>query len=336
MNAFKLLLLALLVFAAPSLAHAQEGRLQEARERWERLDPADRERLRERFERYRQLGDEQRASLERRARFLRETQGRVEERLSAQERERLEQLPPDRRRQVLRDLVLHECRERGDRLHGALPKEWRERMEQVPPSERPRVLAEMQHKMRERSSRGAVEWLGRRLDLEPEEIQRLQGLPEDQRMQAVLDLHRRVERLEAERRSIPPERAEALRAVAEALRPRPQDFLGLEDLSREERRERVGGLVRARVMESLRAGSLLPPERLAELEQASPEEFRDMLRELLPHRGDRRRGPGRPDHDHPPGERGPGGRGKPDHDHPPGDRGREERGPGKAPAPGPR
>jgi hypothetical protein len=356
---------------APVLC-AQERPLDEARARWERLDPAERERLRERFERYRQLGPEERRALDSRAGFLHEAARRFEQQLPPGERAKLQGLDPARRRAMLRDLALTDARERGERIFSSLPEAWRARIADAPPEERARMLAELQARLGEDGARHSLERMTQHLGLGPAEVERLRALPPEERLRELLELRKQhlvrkigregpppfvsaeqwrewsalppqelFERFERARRQYEaaPEgwrqdgRRQDARRLFEALRPRPEDLVGVAGLPEDERRARLTELVRERALKVLRETDLVPPERLAELEGMSMREFAEAVRAWrAPRRGPPGPGgppgqPGAEGHRGPPGPSGP--RGQPGQPGQPGPRGQ----PGQ---PGPR
>lgn len=329
-----LLLIVAIACAAPRAVPAQDRPLDEARARWEQLTPEQREQMRERFERFRQMPPEHREAMEDRARFLREAMRRAEERLSPEDRARVAALAPALRVEVLRDLAMLEGRDRGARIHGALPEAWRERLERVPAEERARVLGEMQQKMREqrrqdprppgpdarergqdtrepgpgareRGRERPPEPLAsrlRKLGFSPEEVARLEALPESDRRREIDRLRPRAPGADGPRRGPPPpESTPARRRLMEAARPRSSDILRLADRPTHERRELIAKVVRERVVQVLRTEQLATQQEIDALEKLSLEDFRRVLREkfALPggppdegQRGEGRRGDG--------------------------------------------
>ena len=331
--------------AMPRVVLAQDHGLDEARARWEQLTPEQRAQMRERFERFRKLPPEHREAIADRARFLREAMRRAEERLSPADRARVAALAPALRVEVLRDLAMLGGRDRGERIRGALPDAWRERLEGVPAEERARVLSEMQQKMREhrREPRepgpGSREpgldprepgldprerghdrpppepWSSRlrRMGLSPEEIARLEALPEPERRRELEKLRPPPRGPEGQHRVPPRESSPAHQRLMEAARPRESDILRFSERATLERRELIAKIVRERVLMVLRADQLATPQEIERLEQLSLDDFRRALREKLAppddHHRDGRRGdgppPGRPQSDGPPPDRPP-------------------------------
>jgi hypothetical protein len=175
--------------------------LSERRERWQRRSAEERHTLRERFETLRGLPPEKRRLLVERARRLRA----YEERLRRSElREELSESPPEERPGILRAHV-------RERLHDA-SRRWRERLSgpeleelrRAPPAERDGILERLVQRERERRSAAGIRWLGAELELAPDEIERLCALPPEERVEAFLDLRRRVFRRRVELFGPPP------------------------------------------------------------------------------------------------------------------------------------
>jgi len=82
-----------------------DGRLEEARRRWQRLSEEERALLRRRYEEFRALDPAVRAELERRAARLRDEEDDVLARLAPEWRRRFAELPAPRQREVLEELV---------------------------------------------------------------------------------------------------------------------------------------------------------------------------------------------------------------------------------------
>lgn len=291
--------------------------LDAARARWERLSPEEKARLQKNYERYRALSEEERRSLADRARVLRDERERVGQDLPQKTRERLQQLDPDTRREVMRDMVEGEVRERGARIREKMPDAWIQRLEQARPEDRARFLAEFQRRARERVTLAAIDKIGRKLDLPREETERLKTLPSEQRMTELLELKKRVSARDAERFGLPegitqaqwnewqalppaeffermqrwrrdretdqhrgPE-GQALRELGQAMRPRPDDWIDLASLSQGERHLRISHLRRERVVEVIRARGLIAPEEIAQLERLPEGAFVRTLREKV-------------------------------------------------------
>jgi hypothetical protein len=291
--------------------------LDSARARWERLSPEEQAKLQKNYERYRALSEEERRNLAERARVLRDERERLHDELPPRARERLQQLDPDTRREVMRDLVEGEVRERGARIREKMPEAWIQRLEQARPEDRARFLAEFQRRARERVTLAAIDKIGRKLGLPREETERLKALPGDQRLAEVLELKKRLSERDArefglpegmtqaqwdELQSLPPgqffERmqrwrrdremhrnggveGQALSELGQAMRPRPDEVLDLAQLSPGERRLTMFQLRRERIIAVLRARQLLPEDKIQDLARLPEGAFVRSLRELV-------------------------------------------------------
>ncbi|MBL8859840.1 MAG: DUF3106 domain-containing protein [Planctomycetes bacterium] len=224
MNLLAKIIVSLVALAAFASAFApQEGTsatLEAARTRWERLSPEDQARFRDRYESYRALSEDERRVLAARAQQLRETKARLRDEMSDEMRAKIAQLEPKKREFVLNELARDEVRERGARIREKLPETLVDRLEQATPEERARYLAEFQQRARARFARFAIEKMGRKLQLPPEEIERLKDLTGAERAAGVLDLAKRLAVKEVADSGLPPglEQAEweALRALPPA------------------------------------------------------------------------------------------------------------------------
>jgi hypothetical protein len=192
--------------AASSTQDAGESSptLEAARKRWERLSPDEKQHAREAYERYRSMSEEERREIVERARRLNETKDRVQRELTPEARTKLDGLAPARKREVLHDLVEREAREIGLRIRQQLPDVWRERLEKATPEERARFFEQFRRQQRVRLARYAIEQIGRSLQLPPEEVRRMQELPDDERAQALLELRKRLSEKEAREFGLPP------------------------------------------------------------------------------------------------------------------------------------
>jgi len=143
----------------------------------------------------------------------------------------------------------------------------------------------------------------RKLGLSPEEIARIEALPEAERRREIETLRPRDPGADGQRRAPGPESTPARRRLMEAARPRAADILRLADRPTQERRELIARIVRERIVQVLRAEQLATTQEIAELEKLSLENFRRVMREKFsipgaPHgegaRGEGRRGEGQP------------------------------------------
>jgi hypothetical protein len=162
----------------------------EARRRWQELDPAERERLRQRYEEFQKLAPDRRAEIEERLGRLQRLRQEAEERVPPELKAKLEKLSPEERREVLRDYFLTEFQNRGERIREKLPEEWRQRLENAGPEEREELLHQLREQRRQSEAPGAIEHLGRSLQLPREEVERLKGLPPEEQIRAIEDLRR--------------------------------------------------------------------------------------------------------------------------------------------------
>lgn len=361
------LVIALVAFVTGAFAlHRQDAdspTLVAARARWERLSPAEKEEMRERYEKYRALSESERRALAERGRALREERERMLGRLPEADRARLDKLPPEQRREVVRELFESEAREKGARIREKLPQAWLDRLEQAAPEERARLLNEFQRKARTRVALMAIDKIGARLELPAEEIARLKDLPELERAQAVLELRKRLSTREAaefglpegitqaqwdEWQSLPPEQffevmqryrleqswrherrepprdhaeghdqARLAMTLADAMRPRPDEYVRLASLPKDERRKQLFAAARERVLAVLATEGVASPQRIAELRAMPERQLFDALQELAPmrhgFRGWRDGGDeGRGRHGSDPRTRAPGGNGQPE------------------------
>lgn len=293
----------LVVCASAAFARQRDGgqhdsprRLEEARERWERLSPVEQARLRERFDRLRQMPANDRAALEDRAKYLAEAMRQVAERLTPEQTEVIARIDPQRRRALLRDLAMIEGGDRAARVRAALPDALREKLESVPPEQRARMLFEFEHRRRERSREQIGEILSKRFGLSPQEWARIDALPEPERMLEIAKLKRDARGPDAERRGPGDETIAARMRLLSAARPRPSDHLRYAELSTSDRRELVAKIVRERILAILREQGMATPEEIAALDALSLDEFRRAIRERLD-MGRGHRGP-RPDGQH--------------------------------------
>jgi DNA-binding transcriptional MerR regulator len=261
-------------------ASSTAERLDAARERWERLTPAEQARVRERYESWRAMPKDDRDALAERARRLGEAMRDVEKQLDDGARARIARLDPERRRELLRDLALAEGGERIALWSGAGPEAWRAKLERLPAEERERVLGEMRQRgrggEREHGRGRLAEMLARKHGLAPAEIERILALPESERWEAVRKLRGEQE---ARRPRQDEARSQAQRRLFEAARPRSADHLRYAELATPERREFVARIARGRVVSVLREAGLASEDEIARLDALSHDEFRRAVQE---------------------------------------------------------
>lgn len=315
-----LLTLTLCVLALLAVAGSARERDEEraALARWERLDEAQKGRLRERFERYQRMSAVERGELAERARNLQRLRERIPQRLSSEERARLLALDHEQRAELVDEIAEDELKAQGHRLQTLLPPEWIERLESADPEERLRFFGEFKERHRARMSVIVLERLGRQLGYAREEVQALQRLPEEQRMEKVLELRKLLQERSVQEHGLPvgltPQKWEQMLALPAAdffeevmrireaggwtppaergerglvpellreLRARPAERLELAHLPAQERRAELSRRRRARIEEFLREREALPAHQLEELECASEAEFYLRLRRML-------------------------------------------------------
>lgn len=193
-------------------------------ERWNRLTPDVQQRLRLRFERFRSLAPDERAALALRTRRI---QARAEvyyDLFSAEERERLDRLSPEKRREILLSLATEEEEEQALRLRQNLPPELAESIADQRPERRREMLAELRRRQEEKLG-PAIERFGVELGLQPQVIQRLQLLPFEQRKRKFLELAKDLSTEHIASRELPPGlsafRWERMKALE------PEEFFGV-------------------------------------------------------------------------------------------------------------
>lgn len=315
--------------------------LEGARRRWEALDPESREQLAERFQRFRAMDESARRELHERAQNLERIERHLCRRLTPDEQERLDRLAPAQRAEVLRELVRGELESQGQRLVSHLPVELRERLERADGEGRLRYFQQFKAHVHERMSADAVRSLGHELGLPREEVRALLELPGPARVEAALELGKRLGRRQVEHRGLPHgltlerwREIEALppaefheaftrhcgglrgpeprregsgsldRQLRDALRPTRWQILEHADLSREERFRAIRAEQRLVVTEVLRRSGQLDESQMAVLDAMPDGAFYTQLRRLTRERGPRPPGP--PGRAHPLGPPGPG------------------------------
>jgi len=133
--------LGLAVFTAVGGAQlALHGSIEIARQRWTRMAPDERVEIATRYRDFRELDEEEQQALRRRARRLSALQEELLLELPETARQRLENLEPQKRRRVVRDMLEDELRSRGLRVQETLPIELARDLESAPPQERRRML----------------------------------------------------------------------------------------------------------------------------------------------------------------------------------------------------
>jgi len=165
--------------------------LEALRARWWNKSEEERRVLRERFELLRRLPDPRRRELLERARAW----TRVEEELRREApeavRREIDGLGPEASRERWRELAHRRGQEMGRHRLDRLPPGLRWRLEHTPPAER-RFVLERFLRERDLRSRRALIAMGRRAGLPPERIRELAALPPERRLDAILELRRRL------------------------------------------------------------------------------------------------------------------------------------------------
>jgi hypothetical protein len=278
------MLLGIVLPDAPRELRAQElpaiSTPADARARWEALSVDEQARLRKRFERLQQLDEGERTELARRAKRWKAEEERVLRRLSQRDKLRLMQHPPQKRKQLIEEMVRSERRDEGHRIEAKLPRKTREWLVDAPPEQRRKRLEQFKNDTRERISARAVRELIAALGMGEKEIQRLEQLPIDERMSHVLRLRKQLTAQQLEADGLPsgfmPEQWEALGALPpeeyfhEILRLRHEGELrDLPPIGEAERRDPRPTRELAR---DLRRGLHVRPEELLELAHLGDEE----------------------------------------------------------------
>ena len=295
--------------------------LDATRRRWERLTPEQRAQLAERYERFRAMAPEAREELRERAVNLEALEQRLCRRLTDEERLRLEVLSPARRAEVLGELVRNELETQGERLLWHLPEDLRDRFENASEEDRLLHFKRFKGAVRERMSLSALRTLARELELPREELQGLLALPGPARVEAALELGKRLGRREVEQGGLPagltlerwheiealppadfyqevvrlsgrpqpfgppPDAEPNARRLREALRPSREQILEHADLPREERLRAIRVDQRPRLTELVRQSGLLTPAQMAELEAMPDGLFYAEIRRVARERG---------------------------------------------------
>lgn len=184
------LLLAATLLAFPPVAEAQDPRTgQVAAEWWQQLDPAQRERMNERWRKYRDCDTDSQEVLRKRFDALEDERSLLFRRLPEEERARFEAMDDAERRRFLDERLRERFRERAERWHGRAP-ELAEGLRDLPPEECSRRLegyARQLHSDRlRRELDGAVNegWIG------PAAAEWLRHAPADEVFTAVGQVHR--------------------------------------------------------------------------------------------------------------------------------------------------
>ncbi|MFT7668532.1 MAG: hypothetical protein ACI8X5_001225 [Planctomycetota bacterium] len=253
----------------------------EARKRWDALSAEDQTRLRKRFERLEQLDSSEQEALRVRSARLKSRENGIMKRLSPENRERLTKELPDKRREILAEMVDGERRDRGARIEAKLPKKAREWLRGAPSKERHKRLDLFKETTRERLSALAVEDLAEALGYGEGETKRLERLSLSERMKTVMNLRRKLDKKQRLEDGLPAnfttekwqelEELEPDEYFAEILRLKHEDgWRHLSPLNREERAEHREGLARERdLTRSLRHSLRSKPSEVLDLSTLS-------------------------------------------------------------------
>jgi hypothetical protein len=199
---------------------------------WRSLEPEQQGELERRYDSLRELSELERAELVAKKKQLDAELQRAQSELSADERARLELLDSHARREVLRELVLAQRRERGLLRRAEVPPHFVRELEGAPPHDRERRFHELRDRLRKEAPEQALRRLGERLERDAAEIETALQADPARRMRTLRAWRREQLTRDFERHGLPPflERSEwdALRKLDdeafwrefEAVRPR--------------------------------------------------------------------------------------------------------------------
>jgi hypothetical protein len=190
----------LVAIASLSFAQQNQTGLEQARERWERMTPAERVRIAERFAEFRELPQAERERMAAHLRRVDEVRREIEAGIPDELRATLETLEPAARRLVLREYVESALGERAERLRNKMSPELLRQLESATPAEREQLLRARREELREEGAPQLLHYLAKKQNLPPEEVARLQALPRKEMLAALEQLGRS----EIERRGPPP------------------------------------------------------------------------------------------------------------------------------------
>src|SRR5262245_8375479 len=172
-------------------AARSERALERLRERLRSSPPEKRARIERRLDEFEKLPPQVRAKLLQRALALRERERAVDDSLPRELRRRMDELDPERARELWLSHLRERLRQDGRELRERLPEDLRHRLERAPPEARRRFL-EMLFEEREPVSRKALERMRERWGLSEAEIRRLEALPLAERLHAMLEMRSSV------------------------------------------------------------------------------------------------------------------------------------------------
>lgn len=199
MSRFFIFLLLAFAWMPSALGQEQAGRLEQARERWERMSPAERARIAQHFNEFRGLSEAERERMKSHLNRIADARREIEASIPAELRTKLDRLESRERHQVLREYVESRMGERAERLREKMSPELVQKLDSATPAEQENLLRARREELRKRAP-GAIDYLARQLALPPEEVARLKALPLEEMRRAIGDLGRR----DMERRGPPP------------------------------------------------------------------------------------------------------------------------------------
>ena len=175
------------VVAAAAGAWIDGAGLEHARQRFASLTSGERATLRERYETFKSLPDAEQDALRRRARNLARLDEEVMQSLPQDVSEQLASLPPLKQREIRRDMLISEARERGRRVREKLPPEELARLRRAPSaSERAGFLQEFKHRNVDRFVSATLERLGPRVGIDEARLAALRALPREERVRELI------------------------------------------------------------------------------------------------------------------------------------------------------
>jgi len=182
--------------------------MERRRERWNRMSEEERQVLQQRFRQLQELSSEERHQLMERAQRLEGIQRSLRETAPDELRREIDALDPERRERRWREHGFERTREMGRHLRERMPRELRRRLEEARPEERHELFESFMRNDPERCGR-AIHWMGRELGVAREEIERMEGLPLEERFRAMTALKRKQIVSFVEASGLPPELDEA-------------------------------------------------------------------------------------------------------------------------------
>ena len=180
---------AALLVSAAAVVQTQGGAPEltaELRSRWNGLTEVERERLRERFVEFDQLDPAEKRSVNQRARRLDELARRLYRALDDEEREQLDGLGTEKRRELLREMAVESASAQGQRIMALLPAEDRSRLLAATPEDRQLFLLDFEKRQARRLD-DVVRKLGPQY-LGTEALARLNMLEPAERRQRFLEI----------------------------------------------------------------------------------------------------------------------------------------------------